>query len=91
MSTLCTDIPGTFSVESVHVALELLSVQLIMAAPILILFSLLAGFFVIQVNDLLPAYISIELLSLIFYILASLKRISEFSTEAGLKYFELLV
>lgn len=41
----------------------------------------------VQVNDLLSMYITIELQSLIYYILASFKRTSEFSTEAGLKYF----
>jgi NADH:ubiquinone oxidoreductase subunit 2 (subunit N) len=54
---------------------------------ILILLALLALLFILQVYDLLSAYLSIELVSLIFYILASLKRTSEFSTEAGIKYF----
>lgn len=40
-----------------------------------------------QSYDLLTIYISIEFQSLIFYILATFKRTSEFSTEAGLKYF----
>jgi len=34
-------------------------------------------------------YLVIELQSLSFYVLASFKRSSEFSTEAGLKYFVL--
>jgi NADH-quinone oxidoreductase subunit N len=38
-------------------------------------------------NDLLAIYLSIELMSLSFYILAAYKRNSEFSGEAGLKYF----
>ena len=38
-------------------------------------------------NDLLTSYLSIELQSLSFYVLAAAKRDSEFSTEAGLKYF----
>lgn len=42
---------------------------------------------ILQATDLLTIYISIELQSLIFYIFASLNRNSEFSTEAGLKYF----
>ncbi|CAM9258631.1 unnamed protein product [Discosporangium mesarthrocarpum] len=37
--------------------------------------------------DLLSIYLSIELLSLVFYTLAAWKRDSAFSTEAGLKYF----
>ncbi|CAM9118983.1 unnamed protein product [Choristocarpus tenellus] len=39
--------------------------------------------------DLLSVYLSIELLSLIFYTLACWKRDSSFSAEAGLKYFVL--
>lgn len=54
---------------------------------ILILFCSCALLFIFQVYDLLSLYITIELQSLSFYILASYKRNSEFSTEAGLKYF----
>nr|WAX04124.1 NADH dehydrogenase subunit 2 [Polysiphonia sp.] len=54
---------------------------------ILILLSILALNLLIQANDLLSIYLLIEFFSLIFYILASFNRISEFSTEAGLKYF----
>ncbi len=56
---------------------------------ILSLLSLLAFFFLLQVYDLLSMYLVIELQSLSFYVLASFKRSSEFSTEAGLKYFVL--
>ena len=38
-------------------------------------------------NDLISAYLAIELQSLSFYVLAGFKRSSAFSTEAGLKYF----
>ena len=41
----------------------------------------------LQAYDLLSIYIIIEFVSLSFYILASINRNSEFSTEAGLKYF----
>nr|YP_010338830.1 NADH dehydrogenase subunit 2 [Madagascaria erythrocladioides]UNJ18780.1 NADH dehydrogenase subunit 2 [Madagascaria erythrocladioides] len=54
---------------------------------ILALFSLLAMYSIIASFDILTLYLGIELQSLIFYIMASLKRTSEFSTEAGLKYF----
>ena len=37
--------------------------------------------------SLLSIYLSMELLSLIFYVLASIKKNSGFSAEAGLKYF----
>jgi NADH-quinone oxidoreductase subunit N len=43
--------------------------------------------FVVQACDLLSMYLAIEFQSLVFYVLTSLKRTSEFSTEAGLKYF----
>lgn len=54
---------------------------------ILILLSLISLCLLIQSYDLLSIYINLEFLSLAFYILASIKRNSEFSTEAGLKYF----
>lgn len=56
---------------------------------ILILLSIVAMLFMLQAYDLLTVYLIIEFQSLIFYILASFKRTSEFSTEAGLKYFVL--
>ena len=54
---------------------------------ILILFALLGIFFICSSNDLITAYLSIELQSLSFYIMASMKKNSTFSVEAGLKYF----
>nr|YP_011017029.1 NADH dehydrogenase subunit 2 [Gracilaria hainanensis]WQB61707.1 NADH dehydrogenase subunit 2 [Gracilaria hainanensis] len=54
---------------------------------ILILLALVAMLFILQAYDLLTIYLAIEFQSLIFYILASINRTSEFSTEAGLKYF----
>lgn len=54
---------------------------------ILTLLALLSSLLIIQSYDLLSIYLSIELQSLLFYILASFKRTSEFSVEAGLKYF----
>jgi NADH-quinone oxidoreductase subunit N len=49
--------------------------------------ALIGMLFVVQSCDLLSMYLSVEFQSLAFYILASFKRTSEFSTEAGLKYF----
>lgn len=49
--------------------------------------SLLGSLILISTNDLISAYIVIELQSLAFYLLASFIRTSAFSTEAGLKYF----
>jgi len=54
---------------------------------ILILFAILGMLCLVSSNDLLALYMSIELMSLSFYILAAYKRNSEFSGEAGLKYF----
>lgn len=53
----------------------------------LYLLATLAFLLLINVNDLLLVYLLIEMQSLIFYILANFKRLSAFSTEAGLKYF----
>lgn len=38
-------------------------------------------------NDLLTAYLAIELSSLAFYILASFRKVSAYSVESGIKYF----
>lgn len=54
---------------------------------ILLLLSFLGIFFLLSSNDLLSFYLSIELQSLSFYILASLKKETSLSTEAGLTYF----
>ena len=54
---------------------------------ILMLLSILGMFCLVSSYDLMALYMSIELMSLSFYILASYKRNSEFSGEAGLKYF----
>lgn len=52
---------------------------------ILIIF--LASSFLLMSNDFLLFYLSLELQSLTFYLLASFKKDSPFSAEAGLKYF----
>lgn len=51
--------------------------------------SLLGVLTIVQSNDLITLYLAIELQSLAFYVLASFKVYSNFSTEAGLKYFVL--
>lgn len=55
--------------------------------PILMLLCLQGMFLLISSNDLFITYLAIELQSLSLYILASLKRYSNLSIEAGLKYF----
>lgn len=53
----------------------------------LYLLAVLVFLLLLNVNDLLLIYLLVEMQSLIFYILANFKRLSAFSTEAGLKYF----
>ena len=54
---------------------------------ILILFSTFGLMLLVSSFDLVSVYISLEVQSLSFYILASMRKDSAFSTEAGLKYF----
>ena len=54
---------------------------------IIILFSILGLLLICSSNDLLIAYLAIELSSLAFYILASFKKTSSYSVESGIKYF----
>ena len=54
---------------------------------IIILFSILGLLLICSSNDLLITYLSIELSSLAFYILASFKKTSTYSVESGIKYF----
>ena len=56
---------------------------------ILILLALLGMLLLVSSNNLIIFYLSIELFSLSLYILATINRQSEHSTEAGLKYFVL--
>ncbi len=54
---------------------------------LLILFSTGSMLLMISSYDFISMYLTVELQSLCFYVLAASKRNSEFSTEAGLKYF----
>jgi len=54
---------------------------------ILMILAVVGMMLVISSYDLIAMYLAIELQSFCMYIVASLKRESEFSTEAGLKYF----
>ena len=51
------------------------------------LFSVLGLFVLCSSNDLITAYLAIELQTLAFYVLASFNRNSTFSVDAGIKYF----
>ena len=54
---------------------------------IIILFAILGLFLLCSANDLITAYLAIELQSLSFYVLAAFKKNSTYSVESGLKYF----
>jgi NADH-quinone oxidoreductase subunit N len=54
---------------------------------VLIMWAILGMLILIGSRDLLMLYMGMELQSLTMYILASIKRNGEYSTEAGLKYF----
>jgi len=56
----------------------------------IILLTSIFGFFLLcGANDLITAYLAIELQGLAFYVLASFKKSSNFSIESGVKYFVL--
>jgi NADH-quinone oxidoreductase subunit N len=57
--------------------------------PILIALSTLGMMLMISANDLIALYLGLELTSLALYVVASIQRDDERSTEAGLKYFVL--
>ncbi|MCR9254897.1 MAG: NADH-quinone oxidoreductase subunit NuoN [Alphaproteobacteria bacterium] len=57
--------------------------------PILILYASLGMMMMVSANDLMSLYIALELQSLPLYVVASIRRDSLRSTEAGLKYFVL--
>ena len=54
---------------------------------VIFLLSIFASLLLLSSVDLLAIYLIIELQSICFYILASFRRSSSFSSEAGLKYF----
>ena len=55
--------------------------------PIIILISLVGMFILVSANDLFIMYLALELQSLALYIICAIKRYSNLSIEAGLKYF----
>lgn len=52
-----------------------------------VFFSILGLMLICCCSDFLIAYLSIELCSLAFYVLASFKKMSSYSVESGIKYF----
>ncbi len=57
--------------------------------PILVAFSVVGMMVMVSAGDLMALYMGLELQSLALYVVASLRRDSVRSTEAGLKYFVL--
>jgi len=57
--------------------------------PVLIVLATCGMFVMVSANDLIMLYMGLELQSLAAYVVASIKRDSAKSTEAGLKYFVL--
>ncbi|MEM7495840.1 MAG: proton-conducting transporter membrane subunit [Myxococcota bacterium] len=76
---------------SVCIALDYVRKQAVNAFEyiILILLATCSMLFLISSADMISMYLAIEFQSLCFYVLAAFNRNSEFSTEAGLKYFVL--
>ena len=54
---------------------------------ILLILSTSSMLFLVSSADFISLYLAVEAQSLCFYVVAAIKRNSEFSTEAGLKYF----
>lgn len=54
---------------------------------IILLFAVLGLLLMCNSNDLLTAYLTLELSSLAFYLLATFKKTSSYSIESGIKYF----
>lgn len=57
--------------------------------PVLIVFATLGMMMMVSANDLIALYMGLEMQSLSLYVIASIRRDSLRSTEAGLKYFVL--
>lgn len=60
---------------------------LVLELPFIMLMGLEGVFLLLSANDLFVIYLAMELQSLALYLLATLKRYSNMSIEAGLKYF----
>lgn len=89
-STRCVKILIIFvCLLALNIVLETFALQKINLAEFFTVFllALLASLLLLCAGDLLSFYLTIEMQSLCFYILANIKRDSSFATEAGLKYF----
>ena len=54
---------------------------------LILLLSIEGSFLMLMTDNLFTFYLALEIQNLCFYVMASIKRYSNFSTEAGLKYF----
>jgi len=77
------------SLSSIIISLDYLKDQKIYSYEyiLLVLLSTVAMLFLTSAYNLISIYLAIELQSLSFYVLASMKKNSEYSTEASFKYF----
>ena len=71
----------------INISLHNESIQNNFEYVIFISISILGLLLLCSVNDLLTAYLAIDLHSIAFYIIAAFKRDSSYSFESGLKYF----
>jgi len=78
-----------FSIFSLIVISQYLTAQKINSFEyiLLYLFAILGLFLLSSSNDLITAYLSIELQSLSLYVMSAFKKNSNYSIDAGLKYF----
>lgn len=78
-----------FSILSLVLIKEYISISKINIFEyyVLILFAILGLIFLCTSNDFLTMFLSLELQSLAFYVLAASKKQSSYSVESGLKYF----
>ena len=71
-----------------YIIVEFLDEQKVECEYLLILYFAMVGLILLCVcNDLMSSYLAIELVSVSSYLLASFKKESSYSVEAGLKYF----
>jgi NADH-quinone oxidoreductase subunit N len=61
--------------------------QLDYETPLVIILAIIGMLLLTSSEDMIVFYLAIELLSLSFYVLATLNKEGQYSTEAGLKYF----
>lgn len=89
LGTQCKLILVCAAFFSLTVSLVVYSLRGSVECVCLMLLSITGGMLLISSGDLMSLFLSLEIQSLCFYVLAATGRTSEFSTEAGLKYLVL--